>query len=75
MEDRERQRVKKRALVAGVGLVVLGLIGLYAYGSVKGSEVSMKKGMENAAADRMALSPPIDASRPGTLETATFALG
>jgi hypothetical protein len=35
----------------------------------------MKKGMENAAADRMALSPPVDAPRPGTLETATFALG
>ena len=74
MEDRERQRVKRRALMAGVVLVVLGLIGLYAYGSV-GSEVSMKKGMENAAADRMALSPPVDAPRPGTLETATFALG
>jgi ABC-type arginine transport system permease subunit len=77
VEDRARQRVKKRALLAGAGLVVLGLIsGLYAYDeSIKGSEVSVKKGRESAAADLTAVAPPLDASRPGTVETATFALG
>ncbi|MGD0488449.1 MAG: hypothetical protein ABSB94_14800 [Syntrophorhabdales bacterium] len=76
MEDRERQRVRKPALLTGLGVVLLGLIsGLYAYESVKEKDVSMKKGMQCAAADRMAVSPPIDASRPGTSETATFALG
>jgi hypothetical protein len=76
VEDRERQRVRKLALLTGVGFVVLGLIsGLYAYESVKGKDVSMKRGMESAAADRMAVSPPMDASRPGTIKTATFALG
>ena len=76
VEDRERLRVRKRALLMGVGLAVLGLIsGLYAYNAVKGRDLSMKKGMESAAADRMAVPPPIDASQPGTIETATFAMG
>ena len=76
MEDRGRIRVRKRALWTGVGLVVLGLIsGLYAYDAVKGRDVSMKKGMESAAADRMAIRSPTEASRPGTIETATFAMG
>jgi len=76
VEDRERQGVRKLALLTGAGLILLGLIsGLYAYESVKGKDVSMKKGMQCAAADRMAVSPPIDVSRPGTSETATFALG
>ena len=76
VEDRERQGVRKPAVLTGVGLLVLGLIsGLYAYESVKEKDVSMKKGMESAAEDRMSVPPPIDASRPGTVETATFALG
>jgi hypothetical protein len=76
VEDRERQRVRNRALLMVVSLVVLGLIsGLYAYESVKGRDMSMKKGMESAAAERMAVPPPIDAPRPGTIETATFAMG
>jgi len=76
LENKARLSVKKRVLVAGVGLVALGLIsGLYAYESVRGRDVNMKKGMESAAADRMTAPPPIDASRPGTIETATFALG
>ncbi len=58
VEDRERLCVRKRALLTGVGLVVLGLIsGLYAYESVKGRDVSMKKGMESAAADADGCSP------------------
>src|SRR5512136_1101459 len=62
VEDRERRRVRKWALFTGVGLVALGLItGLYAYESVKGRDVSMKKGLESAAANRMTAPPPIDA--------------
>jgi hypothetical protein len=76
VKDRERHRVRKWALLTGVGLAVLGLIsGLYAYQSIKGRDVSMKKGMESAAADRIAAPPLIDASRPGAIETATFAMG
>ena len=76
VEDRERHRARKWAMLTGVGLVALGLIsGLYAYESAKGRDVSMKKGIESAAADRMAVPPPIDASRPATIETATFAMG
>ena len=113
VEDGERHRVRTWALLTGVGLVVLGLIsGLYAYESAKKGDVSMKKGIETAAADRMAVPPPIDAhgltpvgnlfsshgerereahtalpgegatraplidaSRPATVETATFAMG
>jgi hypothetical protein len=76
VEDIKRHRVTKRALLTGAGLVVLGLISvLYAYESVKGRDVSMKKATENAAAERMAVPPPRDASRPGTIETATFAMG
>ena len=77
VEDRERHRVRKWAVLTGVGLVALGLIsGLYAYESVKGRDANMKKGMESAAMDVwMAVPPPMDASRPGTMETATFAMG
>jgi hypothetical protein len=77
VEDRERHRVRKWTLLTGVGLIALGLIsGLYAYESAKGRDVNMKKGMESAATDvRVAVPPPIDASRPGTIETATFAMG
>jgi len=86
MEERERQRARKPALLAGVGVLVLGLIsGLYAYESVKGKDGIMENGMQCAAADRTALSPPVadrtalspplEVSRPGTTETATFALG
>ena len=76
MEDRDQRRVRKRALLTGVGLAVLGLISaLYAYESAKGRDVSMKKGMESAAEDRMAVPPPIEAHRQGAIETATFALG
>ena len=75
VRNSERQRVRKLALLTGAGLVVLGLMsGLYAYESAKGSEVCMKTNMASAT-DRMAVVPPIDASRPGTIETATFALG
>jgi hypothetical protein len=86
VEGRERQRARKPAVLTGVGLILLGLIsGLYAYESLKGKDVSMKEGMQCAAADRTAVSAPvpdrtavsapIDVSRPGTSETATFALG
>jgi len=76
LENRARMSVRKRVLVAGVSLVALGLVsGLYAYESVRGRDMNMKKGMESAAADRMTVPPPMDASRPGTIETATFALG
>ena len=76
VEDRKRHAVRKRVLLTGVGLVVLGLIsGLYAYESVKGRNVNMKRGTESAAADHMNVIPPIDEVRPGTIETATFAMG
>ena len=76
MEDRKRHAVRKRALYIGVGLVVLGLIsGLYAYESVTGRNVNMKQGTASAAADHMNVIPPIDEARPGTIETATFAMG
>jgi hypothetical protein len=77
VEDKKRLRVRKGALLTGLGLIVLGLIsGLYAYESAKGRDVTMKKGMESAAADvRMAVPPPVDDHRPGTIETATFAMG
>jgi hypothetical protein len=76
MKNIERLRSRKRALSIGLGLAVLGLIsGLYAYESAKGSDVTMKKGTENAAVERMTVPPPIDASRPGTIETVTFAMG
>ena len=73
MKERKQQGVRKPAVLTGVGLVVLGLIsGLYAYESVRGNGASMKEGM---AEGRMVIAPPVDASRPGTSETATFALG
>ena len=76
VKDRKWHRVRRRALLLGVGFVVLGLIsGLFAYESVKERGVTVKRGAEAAAADRMAVPPPIDVSRPGTIETATFALG
>ena len=76
MEDREPHRVRKRVSVIGAGCVLLSIIsGLYAYESVKGRDVSMKKVTESAAADRMAVPPPLDALRPGRIETATFAMG
>ncbi len=75
MEDRERHRVTKRALMIGAGLVVGLISGLYAYESVKGRDVSMKKGIESAAAELTAPLPPIDAVRPARIETATFAMG
>ena len=76
VEDEKRHAVRKRVLLTGVGLVVLGLIsGLYAYESVKGRNVNMKRGTESAAADHMNVIPPIDEARPGTIETATFAMG
>lgn len=63
-------------MLLGVGFVVLGLIsGLFAYESVRERGVAVKGSAEAAAADRMAVPPPIDVSRPGTIETATFALG
>ncbi|MGD0238187.1 MAG: hypothetical protein ABSC55_27100 [Syntrophorhabdales bacterium] len=76
MKDRKWRRVRRRALLLGVGFVVLGLIsGLFAYESVKQRGVTVKRGAEAATADRMAVPPPMDVSRPGTIETATFALG
>ena len=75
VEDRERLRVRKRLLLTGLGLVVMFFIsGLYVYESVKGRDAGMKQGMEAVAAERMA-PPPMDEARPGTMETATFALG
>jgi len=72
----EEHPMRKRVLLTGVGLVVLGLIsGLYAYESVKGRNVNMKRGTESAAADHMNVIPPIDEARPGPIETATFAMG
>ena len=76
MEERTRLRVKKSALLSAGGLVVLGLIaGLFVYESMKGRGVTMTRGREAVAAERMAVLPPIDVSQPKTIETATFALG
>jgi len=86
VEGREQQRARKPAVLTGVGLLVLGLIsGLYAYRSLKGKDASMKEGTQCGAADRTAVSPPVpdrtavsppvEVSRPGTSETATFAMG
>jgi len=95
VEDRKRHAVRKRVLLTGVGLVVLGLIsGLYAYESVKGRNVNMKRGTESASSQgeregeagyplaggalpggRTTRTPLIDEARPGTIETATFAMG
>ncbi len=75
MEHREQHRVTQRALLMGVALVMGLISGLYAYESVKGRDVSMKRGIESAAVDRTAPSPPIDAALPARIETATFAMG
>jgi hypothetical protein len=76
VKDRKWHRGRRRALWLGVGFVVLGLLsGLFAYESVKERGVTVTRGAEAAAADRVAAPPPIDSSRPGRIETATFALG
>ena len=76
VKDRKWHRVRRRALLLGVGFVLLGLIsGLFAYESVKERGATMKRGIQAAVADRTAVPPPIDVSRPAALETATFALG
>jgi hypothetical protein len=76
VEERKWHRLKKPALLSAVGFAVLALIsGFFAYESAKGRGVTMKRGAEAAAVDRMAVPPPIDVRKPGTIETATFALG
>ena len=76
MTDQGWHRVKKRALLIGVGFVVLGLMsGLFAYESVKERGVGMKRDVQTAAAERMTVPPTIDSPRAGAIATATFALG
>ncbi len=76
MKERTWLRVRKPVLLSAAGLVVLGLIvGVSVYESIKGGGVTMTRDREAVAAERMAVPPPIDASRPQRIETATFALG
>jgi hypothetical protein len=76
MQRRTWRSVRKPALLATVGFVVFGsMAGFFGHQYVKGRGETMATGRETEAAELTVVPPPIDASRPKTFETATFALG